>query len=211
MAEFTLHCFSESGNAYKAALMLELCEADWQARKVKFFAGVTRGPEFREMNVMGEVPVLVHHGEAKDHTLSQSGVILTYLSRRFGRFGPRDEQEEYEILRWILFDNHKLTGNVASARFLFHFRDRRDDPATQFMLARANAALAVLDAHLEKREWVAAERTTIADLSLCGYLFWPGQIPVDWHEYPNIDAWLGRIRSLPGWKMPEDLMPSGQA
>ena len=55
MSEFTLHCFLESGNAYKAALMLALCDADWEARRVAFFVGETRSPEFRARNVMGEV------------------------------------------------------------------------------------------------------------------------------------------------------------
>ena len=118
--------------------------------------------------------------------------------------------EEYEILRWILFDNHKLTGMLASARFLYHFRDKKDDPVTKFLLARVGNALQVLDQHLQGRDWVAADRATIADLSLCGYLFWPEHIDADWSEYPNMSAWLDRLRSLPGWKMPEELMPSGQ-
>jgi glutathione S-transferase len=208
--EFTLHCFAESGNAYKAALMLALCGAHWEPKRVEYFSGITRQPEFRSLNVMGEVPVLEHRRDGGGVTLSQSGVILTYLSRRFGRFGPRNESEELEILRWILFDNHKLTANVASARFRRHFLAKPDDPVTLFLLERAHGALRTLDTQLAGREWVAAERPTIADLSLCGYLFWPGHIGADWSGYPNISAWLDRIRSLDGWTMPEDLMPTGQ-
>jgi len=51
-----LHCFGESGNAYKAALTLELSGADWEPVFVDFFNGAGRTPEFLEMNVMGEVP-----------------------------------------------------------------------------------------------------------------------------------------------------------
>ena len=57
---------------------------------------------------------------------------------------------------------------------------------------------------------IVEERPTIADFSLCGYLFWPDQIGVDWNDYPNIRDWLDRIKLLPGWKMPEALMPSGR-
>src|ERR1700741_4332338 len=106
MAEYTLYCFPQSGNCYKAALMLQLCGADWKPRFVDFFNGETRTPEYRaKVNEMGEVPVLEHDGGR----LAQSGVILDYLASHFGKFGWRDEAERREILRWILWDNHKLT------------------------------------------------------------------------------------------------------
>jgi len=209
MAEFTLHCFQESGNSYKVALMLTLCGADWEAKRIAFFAGETRSPEFRQVNVMGEAPVLVHHRKDGDVTMSQSGVILHHLARHFGKFGPKTETEEREVLRWILFDNHKLTSYTATARFMGYFQKKTDDPVTKFIFARAVNAYKVLEAHLAGRQWVAADRPTIADLSLCGYLFWPEQIGVDWNEYPAIKAWLARIAALPGYKRPEALMPSG--
>ena len=102
MAEYTLYCFAQSGNAYKAALMLNLCNADWAPRFVDFFNGETRTPEYRaHVNEMGEVPVLVH-GAKK---FSQSGVCLTYLADHAGRFCPANEDERLEALRWIIFDN----------------------------------------------------------------------------------------------------------
>ena len=105
MAEYRLHCFAQSGNAYKAALMLQLSGADWEPRFVDYFNGETRTPEFRAVNVMGEVPLL-EHGALR---LAQSGVILDYLAKQLGRFGPENENDRREILRWLLFDNHKLT------------------------------------------------------------------------------------------------------
>ena len=61
MSEFQLYCFAESGNAYKAALMLELCDLDWSVEFVDFFNGETKTPQYREnVNELGEVPVLVH-------------------------------------------------------------------------------------------------------------------------------------------------------
>jgi glutathione S-transferase len=209
MAEFTLDCFMESGNAYKAALMLELAGADWAPRRVAFFSGQTRSPEFRSMNVMGEVPVLTHHTPHGDMVLSQSGAILDYLSRELDRFGPANDDERREILRWLLWDNHKLTSYVATYRFMSLFQKKTDDPVTQFFHARAVGAFKVLDAHLEGRNFVVSGHPTIADLSICGYLFWPDQIGMDLSAYPNIAAWLDRIAALPGYKRPEDLMPSG--
>ncbi len=208
VAEFTLKSFAESGNCYKVALMLELCGADWQPEKVDFFDGETRSDEFRADNVMGEAPILTHHKEDGSLSLTQSGVILTYLSRHFDRFGPADEMDGYEVLRWILFDNHKLTGYTGTARFLRVLMNKPDDPATQFLHGRALNAYKVLEAHLAGRDWVVGDAPTIADLSLCGYLFWPEHMGVDWADYPNIQRWLANIQALDGWKRPEELMPA---
>lgn len=209
MSDFTLDCFLESGNAYKAALMLELCDAGWTPRRVAFFTGQTRSEEFRALNVMGEVPVLTHHKGGGDLVLSQSGAILDYLSREFDRFGPANEDERREILRWLFWDNHKLTSYVATFRFMNHFQKKTDDPVTKFFQARAVTAWKVLETHLDGRDFVACGHPTIADLSICGYLFWPDQIGMDHAAYPHIAAWLDRIAGLPGYKRPEQLMPSG--
>ena len=203
MAEFTLHCFAQSGNAYKAALMLELANADWEPRYVDYFGGETRTAAYRAINVMGEVPVVVHGGR----TLSQSGVILDYLADTLGRFGARDAEERRELLRWLLFDNHKLTSYTATLRFMRTFVANPDPAVMAEFRRRAEAAWGILNAHLNGRGFVVGDRLTIADLSLAGYLFWPEEIGVDWDHYPHIRDWLGRLRGQPRWMHPYALMP----
>jgi len=203
MAEYVLHCFAQSGNAYKAALMLELAGADWAPRHVDYFGGETQTPGYRAINVMGEVPVLEHRGLR----LSQSGVILDYLAGRLGKFGPADEDERREILRWLLFDNHKFTSYTATYRYLRTFAADADAAVIAEFGKRARTAWGILDAHLQGRRYVAADRLTIADLSLCGYVFWPEEIGVDWDRYPHLRDWIARLRDEPGWKHPYELMP----
>lgn len=203
MSQFVLHCFAQSGNAYKPALMLELAGADWTPRYVDYFGGETRTPAYRAINVMGEVPVL-EHGVRR---LSQSGVILDYLAQTLGKFGPDGDEERREILRWVLFDNHKLTSYTATYRFMRTFTRNADAAVLAEFRKRAEIAWAILDAHLDGRRYVAANRLTIADISLCGYLFWPEEIGVDWDRYPHLRDWLARIRDEPGWVHPYALMP----
>jgi len=116
MSEFQLYCFAQSGNAYRAALMLNLIGADWKPIWIDFFGkGVQRTAEYRnEVNEMGEVPVLVH-GKKR---LTQSAVILTYLSDLTGKYKPHGEDERLESLRWIIFDNQKVNGFLGPFRFL---------------------------------------------------------------------------------------------
>jgi glutathione S-transferase len=207
MPEFRLHGFSQSGNAYKAALMLALCGADWEPVFVDYFNGETRRPEWREaVNLMGEVPVLEHG----DKRLSQSGVILTYLARHFGKFGADSEDERSEILRWMLFDNHKFTSYFATYRFLYSLAPQPGDPAVMaFLKGRADTAFAIADKHLTTHAFMLGERPTIADISMAGYMFFPPEE----HGYdfakshPGIHAWKERLQALPGWAGPYELMP----
>ncbi len=203
MAEYTLYCFAQSGNCFKPALMLNLCGADWTPRFVDYFNGETRTPAYREINEMGEAPILEFSGRR----LSQSGVILDYLSGRFGKFGPRDDDERREILRWTLFDNHKLTSYIGTLRFMLRFMKTGETPVTEFLRGRATTALGVLNQHLGRQSFAIGARPTIADISMCGYLYWPDEYGMSWTDYPHIARWLADLRALPGWVHPYELMP----
>ena len=206
MTKYRLHCFAQSGNSYKPALMLALAGAVWEPVFVDFFNGASRSPEFKAINQMGEAPVLEHNGLV----LSQSGVILDYLAEKLGKFGAADAAERREILRWILWDNHKFTSYNATWRFMINFvpEEKRSADVVGFVETRGRAAMGVLEAHMAGREWIVGNKMTIADLSCAGYMFYEDEFPFDGaREFPAITAWKARIRAMPGWKPPYDLMP----
>ena len=200
-----LHCFGESGNAYKAALALELSGVDWEPVFVDFFNGATRTPEYRAINPMGEVPA----AETPEGILTQSGVIQDWVAETTGRFGGADGPERRAIMRWVIFDNQKVSGMAGPLRFNMNFlpEEKRDAAVIGFMEMRLKSALKVMEAHLGETDWLALGRPTMADLSACGYLFYPEPFGFDRAEWPAIDAWLSRIEGLDGWKHPYDLMP----
>ena len=204
-----LYCFGESGNAYKAALALELSGLAWEPVYVDFFGGETRSPEYRALNPMGEVPVMVDG----DVTLSQSGVIQDYVSSKSGKLGGQSAAQRREILRWQFWDKHKLSSQAGTVRFLMNFlpEEKRPAEAIAFLQGRLKAAYHVLDAELSNRDWLVGDMLTIADLSCCGYLFYPEPFGFDRADWPHIDAWLTRISETPGWKHPYDLMPGSPA
>jgi glutathione S-transferase len=208
MSEYQLYCFAQSGNAYRAALMLNLIGVDWDPVWIDFFGkGVQRTSEYRtDVNEMGEVPVLVH-GKKK---LTQSAVILTYLSDLTAKFKPQSKDEWLEALRWIIFDNQKVNGFLGPFRFLKNFAKPPGDPAVlAFLKGRIDGNLAIVNKRLTGRQFLVSDKPTIADISMTGYLYYPAEefgfdIAKD---YPAIGAWLERMRALPGWKHPYELMP----
>ena len=205
-----LHCFGESGNSYKAALALQLSGLDWEPAYVDFFNGATRTPEFRGgVNVMGEAPVLVDG----DLRLTQSGVIQQYVTDKSGKFGGTTQAEKYDVLRWVLWDNHKLSSQAGMTRFLMNFlpEKHRNPDIIAFSQGRLKAAYEVLNAHLDGRDWIVGDGVTNADLSCCGDLYYPEPFGFDRADWPHIDAWLTRLSEQPGWKHPYDLMPGSPA
>lgn len=203
---YRLHCFCQSGNAFKVANMLNLLGEPWEPVLVDFFNGETRDPAWRaSVNETGEAPVL----EDGDLKLAQSGVILEHLAEKHGRFGARNAAERREIWRWILFDNHKFTGYFATYRFMRAFMPEPDPAVVAFLKGRADSAFGIVEKHLADRPFMLGSELTIADLSMTGYLFYPKEE----HGYdfaashPNIAAWIDRVRAMPGWKDPYEALP----
>lgn len=206
MTTYRLHYFPESGNSYKLALMLTLCGQTFEPVWTDFGGGVTRTPQWRaRVNAMGEIPVLEEDGLR----LTQTAPILLRLAERYGRFGGQNDEERFEILRWLFWDNHKLSGYMATYRYLRAFTPSPDAAVLAFLRRRLDDFLGILDGHLQERAFTIGDRPTIADLSLMAYLSFPK------HEsgydlaatHPGIDAWLGRLAKLSGWRAPYDLLP----
>ncbi|HEX7441608.1 MAG TPA: glutathione S-transferase [Caldimonas sp.] len=204
---YRLHGFCQSGNTFKVAFLLRALEQPWEPVFVDFMHGVTREAAWREAaNEMGEVPIL----EDGPRRLTQSGLILSYLARKHGAFGGDTEDEQHEVLRWLLFDNHKFTSYFATYRFMKAFAATAPDPAVMAWLrGRLDNAFTIVDKHLEVRPFMVGGAPTIADFSLCGYLFYPLE-ESDYEvkaRFPHITSWLSRVQALPGWAHPYDILP----
>ncbi|HUR90962.1 MAG TPA: glutathione S-transferase family protein [Ramlibacter sp.] len=207
---YKLHCFAQSGNCFKVAFALEALEQPWDAVLMDFTAfakGSTRDPGWREAtNEMGEAPVLDDGGKL----LTQSAAILLLLSQRHGAFGGRTEDERFEVMRWLFFDNHKFTSYFATWRFMKSFAPAAPDPTVEkWLKGRIDNALGIAEKHLAQQPYIVGDAPTIADMSMCAYLLYPKEE----HGYefalshPNIAKWLDRVRAVPGYKDPYAMLP----
>jgi glutathione S-transferase len=188
MTTYRLHYFPESGNSYKLALMLTLCGQSFEPIWTDFGGGVTRTAQWRrEVNEMGEIPVLEVDGERLTQTPA----------------------EKFEVLRWLFWDNHKLTSYMATYRFSRTFMRNPDPVVLAYYRKRIDDYLGILDGHMARHAFAIGDRPTVADFSMMAYLSFPS----DEHGYdfaashPAVHAWLGRIAALPGWRSAYDLLP----
>ena len=155
---------------------------------------------------MGEIPVL----EVDGVKMTQTAPLLLKLAEQYGRFGAETEDEKFELLRWLFWDNHKLTGYMATYRFMRAFTEKNDPQVLKHFRRRLEDFLGILDGHLQHNAFAIGARPTVADISMMAYLHYPS----DEHgfdfaaSYPAIHAWLGRMAALPGWKPAYELCPA---
>ena len=193
-----LHDYAASGNCYKVRLLLALLGQPCERVPVDIFAGDTLTDEFAALNPARTTPVLeLDDGQA----LPESGAILWYLAEGTA-FLPDDRLARARVVRWLCFER-ALTPAVAGARFQV-MTDRTDDE-TPFLLAKGREVLAALDRRVDGRDWVALDVPTIADIALFGYTHVAGDAGLDLAAHPAIEAWLDRVRALPGYL--NDLVP----
>jgi glutathione S-transferase len=206
MPKYRLHYFPESGNSYKLALMLTLCGESFEGVWTDFAGGATRTAEWRrDVNPMGEIPVLEIDGKR----FTQTAPLLLKLSAQYGRFGAETEDEQFELLRWLFWDNHKLTGYMATYRFMRTFTPKPDEHVLKHFRRRLDDFLSILEQHLNTNTFAGGTRPTIADISMMAYLHYPAdETGYDFAaSHPAIAAWLDRMAQLPGWRPAYDLLP----
>jgi len=207
---YRLHCFSQSGNSFKVAFFLRVLHQPWEPVFVDYMNGLTRDASWREhTNEMGEAPVL-DDGAGR---FTQSGAILTYLARKHGVYGGRDEDEQIEVLRWLLFDNHKFTSYFATYRFMKAFGAAAPDPTIMgWLKSRIDGVFGIVEKHLASRRFIVSETPTIADFSMSAYLFYPPEESgyVLEQSHPNIAAWVQRMREIDGWAPPYEVLPGAR-
>lgn len=198
-----LYCHHESGHCYKVALTLTLMGVPFEQRPVDLNRlRELRSADFREASLFGEVPVLVFDDGL---AVCQSNAILDTLARRYGQLDGRTEAEKVRVREWLAWEGNRVALSLSHLRFSRSFTAA--DPVLEAWFAeRLKADLGTLQDHLYCVDFLLPSGPTIADISACGFMFWADQARINLDNWPAVQAWLGRIRALPGWKAPYDLL-----
>lgn len=200
---FALHALLGSGPSYKAALIFALTGTPRDYVHVDLRSGAHKTPEFLAKNRYGQVPVL----EDRDHNLfiCQAPVILEYVAEASGRFTGTTAQEKIRSREWLFWGFDRLARGVYRPRAVALGFWKLSDEITAHYRGEGEAGLALLDKHLEGRDWLVAATPTFADVDLYGVVFYASQAGLSLDALPNLSAWKARIESLPGYGTPADL------
>lgn len=201
--EITLYGNANSGHAYKVALMLAVSGVvhDYQAIDIDQPHGQRPEP-FRSLARFGQVPLLVHNGEP----YAQSDAILCHLAQHTGGFGAESASRMARVHEWLFWEANRLGMCLPQLRWARSFAPQEYPAgAVDWLQGRFDVDIARLEAELaDGRAFIIDELPTVADFSLCGYLFWADAAKVALP--PHVIAWLQRIRALPNWQSPESLL-----
>jgi glutathione S-transferase len=198
-----LYCHRESGHSYKVALALTLMDVPFEQRAVDLNLAREQRPEdFRRASMFGEVPALV---DEDGLAVTQSNAILDHLARRYGKLDGATPAAQTRVREWLAWEANRIAMSLPHLRFSRRFTPAGDALET-YWTHRMQADLDRLDRALDGQPFLVGDAPTIADLSCCGYLFWADQAEVDLSRWPAVTAWLERIRSLPRFKSPYDLL-----
>lgn len=190
-----LHDYLDSGNGYKVRLLLHQLEIPFERIERDIDKGETRTPEFLAKNLNGRIPAL----ELEDGTvLPESNAILFYLAEGTP-FLPDGRLARAQTLQWMFFEQYNHEPSIAVARYIrLHLPEGHERYGELPRLAeKGQAALEVMEGHLEKQAFFAGGAYSIADIALYAYTHVAHDGGFDLAPYPAIAAWLERVAGQP--------------
>jgi glutathione S-transferase len=193
----TLFQQSDSGNCYKVRLVLAHLGRPFRTVEVSTLDGSTRKPEFLARNPIGKVPtVALDDGRH----LAESNAILLHFAEGTGLL-PADGYDRGKVFEWLFFEQYSHEPAIAVRRALTVYPERRAAATPERMaqlLDAGNFALGVMETRLSSASWLAGIAFSIADIALYAYTHAAPEGGFDLAAYPGIEAWLSRVRSVPG-------------
>jgi len=189
-----LHDLELSGNCYKVRLFCSLLGLKLDVAAVDFLGGAHKKSPLIEKNPFGEIPVF----EDGSVTLRDSQAILVYLARKFGgeTWLPTDAAGMAEVMSWLMVAENEIARGPNDARLHDKFGFDLDVAQAR---EKAKRIIGLMESHLAKRDWLALDRPTIADIACMPYVALSHEGGVSLQPYPRVRAWIGRIKALPGF------------
>jgi glutathione S-transferase len=187
-----------SGNCYKVRLTAKQVGVPLELRDYALFEGETRKPEFLAKNPNGRVPLL----EWEDgRTLPESNAIIWHLAES-SPLAPQDGWSRAQVLSWMFFEQYSHEPYVAVARFWLAYAPEQELEKKRHLVAewhaKGNAALDVMNQHLDRNDWFGGKCYSVADIALFAYTHCAGEGGFDLAAFPAVTGWLDRVREQPG-------------
>jgi len=189
----TLYDATVSGHAHRVRLFLSLLGLQHDTVQVDFKAGGHKTLEYLKLSPLGQVPTLTDG----DTVITDSCAALVYLAKKYdGTWLPEDPEAAARIQRWLSSASGELYRGPVVARAIRLFgRDYDYDNAVMW----SKRLLDWMQEELSGRQWLAADRATIADVAMYSYLRVADEGGIDLGPYSAVTLWLGDVEALPGF------------
>jgi glutathione S-transferase len=196
-----LHDYPASGNCYKVRLLLAQLGLEYERVPVDIFAGDTLTDEYARLNPLRRTPVLEDGGDP----ITESNAILLHLAEG-SELLPEERAERARIYAWLFFEQAEVIQGIAALRFLLVTqRIRPDGRGALWRGSVGEAALSAMNDWLERNEYLAGGRYSVADISLFAYVHVAHEAGFELGDYANVQAWIDRVEGTPGFM--NDLEP----
>jgi glutathione S-transferase len=182
--------------AQRALWGLHEVDADFEYVSVNLLAGEHKRPEFLRLNPAGKVPVLVDG----DLVIPESAAIVLYLAEKYPQKAllPTDLEERAQVYRWTLFAVTELEQplwRITRHGFLYP-PDKRLPADIELAREDFRSMAAILEKHLEGRQFIVGEKLTVADCVTVYLIDWANEIQLI-DEFPRLQAYLERLYARP--------------
>lgn len=191
----TLYDMHTSGHCHRVRLFLSILQLPYEKVSVSTRAGQELPADYLALNPLGQVPTLVDG----DTVITDSTAALVYLAKKMRRndWLTDDPAGAAAVQRWLSTASGELYRGPVSCRAAHLFGRDIHLPSAEAWSVRL---FEYMQAHLKKREWLAAERASIADIALYSYLRVANEGRLDIEPYTAIVEWLKRVERIKGFE-----------
>lgn len=186
-------------NGKKISIMLEELGVPYDLHLVHIGRGEQFKPEFLAIAPNNRIPAIVDPEGPGGEPISifESGAILQYLGRKFGRFYPSDERQRVLVDQWLHWQMGGFGPMLGQNHHFNLFAQEKIPYAMKRYTDETHRLYGVLDKQLKGREFVAGDYS-IADMAIIGWAAGWERQKMDIADFPEVGAWIERLQARPG-------------
>lgn len=186
-------------NGFKISIMLEELGVPYNVHFVNIGKGDQFKPEFLKISPNNKMPAIVdpEGPDGQPIAVFESGAILQYLGRKFGKFYPTNERHRVDVDQWLFWQMGGFGPMLGQFHHFAIYAPEKLPYAINRYTNEAHRLYGVLDKQLKGREWVAGDAYSIADMAIIGWAKGWDKHPVTAEEFPDMVAWVDRCLARP--------------
>jgi len=193
-------------NGVKVSIFLEETGLPYEVHLVSFDRNDQMSQEFLSLNPNNKIPAIIDPNGpgGKPLALFESGAILLYLAEKTGQLLPQDPAQRYEVIQWLMFQMGGIGPMFGQVGFFHKFagKDYEDKRPRDRYIGESKRLLAVLEQHLQGRQWIMGDQYTIADIAIFPWVrnlvgFYGAGELVEFERYPNVQRVLEAFVARP--------------